>query len=116
MVADGVDNHASVAAMEWQVHVYGTAKPDLAAWCEAYDVPLTVFAWRQKHEDVGLARDALYLLRPDSYIGLADPSGAVETLEHYFDERGIRCGPLRQQPGGPAKPAAGEHVWAAAAR
>jgi hypothetical protein len=113
VVADGIDNYASLGAMEWQVHVYGAVRPDLADWCEAHDVPLTVFAWRQKHEHVGLTRNALYLLRPDSYIGLADPSCAVEALEHYFDERSIRVGLPHQQTGRPVHPAAGEHARAA---
>ncbi len=105
VVADGVDNYDSVNAMEWQVHVYGAARPELTAWCEARGVPLRVFAWCQEHEDVGLTRDALYLLRPDSYIGLADPAAAVETLEHFFDERGIRIGQPEQPYGRSERPA-----------
>ena len=113
VVADGLDNHASLAAPEWQAHVYGTARPDLSVWCEAHDVPLTVFAWRQQHDDVGLVRDAVYLLRPDGYIGLADPSAMIETLEHYFDERGIHVGPPHHQAGRPAGASTGEQIRAA---
>jgi 2-polyprenyl-6-methoxyphenol hydroxylase-like FAD-dependent oxidoreductase len=89
---DGEDNHAPLAAMRWQVHVYGTARPELVAWCAEHDVPLHVFAWRLEHGRADLARDALYLLRPDTYVALAEPSGASEAVEGYCAERGIRLG------------------------
>jgi 2-polyprenyl-6-methoxyphenol hydroxylase-like FAD-dependent oxidoreductase len=87
---DGADNFASLAAMDWQVHVYGAAGPALAAWCARQKVPLHLFAWRAEYERAGLARDALYLLRPDSYVALADTAGAPDALDRYFAERGIR--------------------------
>src|SRR5262249_31420016 len=72
--ADGVDNFAPLTAIGWQVHVYGAAMPALAAWCEQQGVPLRVFAWRAEHEAAGLVRDALYLLRPDTYVALVEAS------------------------------------------
>ena len=63
-------------ASDWQVHVYGEASADLAAWCRQHSLPLHVFAWRPEYEAAGLARDALYLLRPDTYVALAEPSGS----------------------------------------
>jgi hypothetical protein len=47
----------------------------------------------------GIIRDALYLLRPDTYIGLTDRSGSVGPLRHYLDARGIRTGSA-ERPGG----------------
>jgi len=29
-------------------------------------------------------RNALYLIRPDSYVGLANQSGSVDILQRYF--------------------------------
>src|SRR6202045_3696473 len=72
---EGADNFATLAAMDWQVHVYGSASAGLAAWCAAHHVPLHIFGWRPEYEMVGLARNALYLLRPDTYVALADGSG-----------------------------------------
>jgi hypothetical protein len=89
---EGEDNHVPLAAMRWQVHVYGTARPELAAWCAKHDVPLHVFAWRLEHGRADLARDALYLLRPDTYVALADPSGAPEVIESYCTQRGLQIG------------------------
>ncbi len=88
--ADGVDNFAPLTAIGWQVHVYGAAKPALAAWCEQHHVPLHVFEWRAEHDTAGLARDALYLLRPDTYVALAEPSGAPEALDRYFRAQSIK--------------------------
>ena len=80
----GRDNFDSLVAMRWQVHVYGRASDDVTKWCTAHDVPLHVFDWSPAHEQAGLARNALYLIRPDMYVGLADPSGSAAALENYF--------------------------------
>jgi 2-polyprenyl-6-methoxyphenol hydroxylase-like FAD-dependent oxidoreductase len=90
---DGADNFETLATMDWQVHVYGSASATLAAWCAARNVALHVFGWRSQHETAGLARDALYLLRPDSYVALADASGAPDALDRYFADQGIRLAP-----------------------
>ncbi|WP_441234487.1 FAD-dependent monooxygenase [Bradyrhizobium sp. 930_D9_N1_4] len=86
---NGQDNYASLSAITWQVHVYGTATPELQTWCDRHGIPLHAFAWQPEHAQRGLARDALYLLRPDTYIALADPQGLPATLERYFSVRGI---------------------------
>ena len=87
--SDG-DNQHSLKAMTWQVHVYGTPMPDITAWCQAHEMPLHVFAWQQHFEAIGLARDAVYLLRPDSYVAYADETARAEGLKRYFDAREIR--------------------------
>ena len=87
---EGTDNFAPLSAMIWQVHVYGAARPELAKWCADSNVKLHVFAWRPQHEAAGLARDALYLLRPDTYVALADASGAPDAVDRYCAERGLR--------------------------
>ena len=87
-----VDNYAPLAAPTWQVHVYGAARPELRAWCAAHDLPLHVFAWDSKYGQAGLAESGLYLLRPDTYIALADASGSSDALPKYFADRGIKLG------------------------
>ena len=89
VAVDGVDNYRPLSAMTWQIHVYGAAAPELTAWCQKHDMPLHAFEWRPRHGEAGLARNALYLLRPDSYVALADKSGAADAVQRYFDERGI---------------------------
>ena len=88
----GIDNFASLSAMIWQVHVYGKARADLAAWCAERQVPLHEFDWGREHEAAGLARDALYLLRPDTYVALAEISGSPLALDRYCAERKLQIG------------------------
>jgi hypothetical protein len=56
--------------------------------------PLHLFEWRPEHQSAGFERDAVYLLRPDTYVALADPSGSPTVLDRYFTDHGIRLGTL----------------------
>jgi 2-polyprenyl-6-methoxyphenol hydroxylase-like FAD-dependent oxidoreductase len=89
VAAAGSDNYAPLAAAVWQVHVYGDAVEVLRAWCDEHHVPLHVFAWRADYGKAGLCRDALYLLRPDTYVALADRGGSVDALRQYFTAHGL---------------------------
>jgi len=90
------DNFGSLAQMCWQVHIYGhvhrEASGVLAACCAQREVTLQTFPWGPTTERAGLGRNALYLLRPDTYVALADPAADPATLERYFAERAIRPG------------------------
>ena len=92
VAAGGRDNSVPLTAMTWQVHVYGTVQAELVRWCASRGVPLHVFDWGPAHEAAGIARDALYLLRPDSYVALADPSGSLQVLERYAAEHTLQLG------------------------
>jgi 2-polyprenyl-6-methoxyphenol hydroxylase-like FAD-dependent oxidoreductase len=87
---DGTDNFEKLATMDWQVHVYGDARAELTAWCATKNLPLHTFDWRSEHETAGLARDALYLVRPDGYVALADSGGAASVLDRYFEDHGVK--------------------------
>jgi 2-polyprenyl-6-methoxyphenol hydroxylase-like FAD-dependent oxidoreductase len=89
-VANGSDNFASLASLDWQVHVYGSASRELTAWCTQRNLPLHIFPWRDDHARAGLARDALYLLRPDTYVALADAGGSAAALDRYVADKGIQ--------------------------
>jgi len=84
------DNFAPLSSMQWQVHVYGEATAELAAWCHAQDVALHAFAWRKEYAAVGFARDALYLVRPDTYVALATRDSTPDALAGYLAAKGIR--------------------------
>ena len=86
----GGDNFAPLADPVWQIHVYGSVKPELATWCADRHLPLHHFDWSPEHETAGLARDAVYLVRPDTYVALADASGTADAVEHYFTQHGLR--------------------------
>jgi 2-polyprenyl-6-methoxyphenol hydroxylase-like FAD-dependent oxidoreductase len=88
-LADAEDNFASLAAMIWQVHVYGVASEALVQGCAQADLPLHVFPWRPEHGAAGLTQNALYLLRPDSYVALVDPTASPDALEQYRAARSL---------------------------
>ncbi len=89
VLVDGVDNFDPLAAPEWQIHVYGSASAELTRWCAARGLALHSFGWRAEYGKAGLARDALYLLRPDTYVALADGSGSPGTVQRYLKDHGI---------------------------
>jgi hypothetical protein len=45
----------------------------------------------------GLVRGALYLVRPDGYMALADPDGDPERLGRYFMSRAFPAAPRPQE-------------------
>jgi len=92
MTIDGAetDNFAPLRSLDWQVHVYGDAASELTSACQRARVPLHVYAWRDDMGDAGLARNAAYLIRPDGYVGLADPAARGTAALSYLDARGVR--------------------------
>jgi 2-polyprenyl-6-methoxyphenol hydroxylase-like FAD-dependent oxidoreductase len=84
---DGSDNLAPLPAIGWQVHVYGAATAQVTRWCDDHAVTLRTFAWHHSHGEAGLTRDALYLLRPDTWIAMVDPEGCAAALDTYFTSR-----------------------------
>jgi 2-polyprenyl-6-methoxyphenol hydroxylase-like FAD-dependent oxidoreductase len=84
VAVNGLDNFAGLTKTVWQAQVYGQASSEVVAYCADQRVPLQVFPWASAYERAGFAQNALYLLRPDTYVGLADGSGSVELLRSYF--------------------------------
>ena len=84
------DNFAPLRSMAWQAHVYGQASAALSRACDSSGMPLHQFSWRPSMNDVGLQRDALYLVRPDGYIGLADAGADPDQLRQYLARNGLR--------------------------
>jgi hypothetical protein len=87
--SDGLvkDNFAPLTSLDWQVHVYGNASPEIEAVCGGRKLPLHVFPWRKEMVRTGLRRNAVYLVRPDGYVALADPQGKGTALSSYLDTR-----------------------------
>jgi 2-polyprenyl-6-methoxyphenol hydroxylase-like FAD-dependent oxidoreductase len=86
----GSDNFAPLTSLEWQVHVYGSAAPDMRALCAERQLTLYEFGWQPDMERAGFQRDALYLVRPDGYVALAAPEQSASALDAYLNARGIR--------------------------
>jgi 2-polyprenyl-6-methoxyphenol hydroxylase-like FAD-dependent oxidoreductase len=92
VVTDGLDNFESLNAIAWQVHVYGEASASLSAWCADHGLALHRFAWSKACGEAGFAKNAAYLLRPDTYVALADPTGSPLAIERFLLEHGIKLG------------------------
>jgi 2-polyprenyl-6-methoxyphenol hydroxylase-like FAD-dependent oxidoreductase len=81
---------ARSAAPGWQAHVYGSARAELVTWCALHGVPLRQFDWHAGCAAAGLAQDAVYLLRPDSYVGLAAAHPTSAVLDEYLRANALR--------------------------
>jgi hypothetical protein len=85
------DNFASLASRDWQAHVYGDVAPAVQTLCAERGLALHVFPWRAAMRRAGLRRNALYLIRPDGYVGLADEAGSPRAIAQYLDAHGVRA-------------------------
>jgi 2-polyprenyl-6-methoxyphenol hydroxylase-like FAD-dependent oxidoreductase len=85
------DNFAPLVSLDWQVHVYGgEPATTLAQACAARGLALHALPWGPQARRSGLRRGAMYLVRPDGYVGMADSRTDTSKLERYLDSRGIR--------------------------
>ena len=85
--SNGGDNFSPLTSLDWQVHVYGRAAPEMHAVCAERTLPLHVFPWRREFDRAGLKRDAAYLVRPDGYVGLATRQGGATAIASYLAAR-----------------------------
>jgi hypothetical protein len=81
------DNFTPLTSLDWQVHVYGDVPRGIQAMCDDRKLPLHVFPWQPEISRTGLLRNAVYLLRPDGYVALADSGGSAEAVTTYLDAR-----------------------------
>ena len=81
------DNFAPLTSRDWQVHVYGETNAELEAACHDRKLALHVFPWNVAMHRSGLRRKAVYLVRPDGYIALADAEGSARAVVSYLEER-----------------------------
>ena len=102
---DGKSNFAALTALDWQVHVYGEATDELKRICSDRALPLHVFRWQSGMERAGLRRNAVYLLRPDGYVGLVESRSTVARVTSYLDTRRIlsRAAAVAAPPGGSSR-------------
>ncbi len=76
-------NFDALRSLRWQLHVYGVPTPELLTWSGRHDLPLHVFPSSREAAHAGLADSAIYLVRPDGYVGLALPRFNTATLDAY---------------------------------
>ncbi len=74
--------HALAGACVRQGHPRRDALVHLQMTCGCMSL-----TWTPAHAQAGLGRDALYLIRPDSYVALADPAAPQTRWTSYFATR-----------------------------
>ena len=80
----GSDNFEPLQSVDWQIHVYGEAGQALRKAAQSANLALHQFGWNERAGEAGVKRDALYLVRPDGYVALADAEQNVEKLHSYL--------------------------------
>ncbi len=90
VLGSGEDNFAPLTSLKWQVHVYGEVGRAVDEACAELRLPLHVFAWQPAMRRAGFQSGAVYLVRPDGYVALADPSADPQRLRQYFSEFAAR--------------------------
>ncbi|KAL2866011.1 cytochrome c oxidase subunit VIa [Aspergillus lucknowensis] len=90
VIVEDVDNFESLKSIAWHVHVYGEPKKDLIEWCQTNDISLHTFSWSEKYQAVGIEVNAAYLIRPDTYVAVAEPSGSPQRFQQYVEDIGLR--------------------------
>jgi 2-polyprenyl-6-methoxyphenol hydroxylase-like FAD-dependent oxidoreductase len=86
------DNYETLKHIGWQIHVYGVPRPDLISWSQNRGVPLHAYRWGSALHTSGLRENALYLIRPDTYVAVSEASQNVGALEQFLDKTGIQPG------------------------
>ncbi|MGE4253442.1 MAG: FAD-dependent monooxygenase [Parvibaculaceae bacterium] len=84
------DNFAPLSSLDWQVHVYGEGQADFAARVAAAGFALYRFAWTAAMGEVGLTRDAAYLVRPDGHVGLVTAAQDAQAFVSYVARLGLK--------------------------
>lgn len=84
------DNFAPLTGRDWQMHVYGRVRNDLAKTASGHKLCLQTYVWKDAAAAAGLMEDAAYLVRPDGYIGLILPDQDVAALNAYIAAHGLR--------------------------
>jgi hypothetical protein len=84
------DNFAPLSSLDWQLHVYGDVAAPILSVCKAAGLPLHTFPWQHAMHAVGFVRGAVYLIRPDGYVGFADRDASADYLQQYLTDRQLR--------------------------
>ncbi len=92
IMAGGQDNFASLVSMRWQVHIYGKTSVQVKSLCDKRDIEQYVFEWNGMAKNVGLKENAVYVIRPDGYVGMAEPAADVAKIAAYLDKWAIGKG------------------------
>jgi 2-polyprenyl-6-methoxyphenol hydroxylase-like FAD-dependent oxidoreductase len=86
----GFDNYEALKRVDWQVHVYGDTQDALRRWCDEHGIQLHAYRWDDTMGGAGLKKDAVYLIRPDSYVAFASAGQDTAGIDEFLYKVGIR--------------------------
>ncbi|MDP9042451.1 MAG: FAD-dependent monooxygenase [Bacteroidota bacterium] len=79
-------NFEWLTSKHWQVHCYGSISSDLINIFNSRKIPFYIFPWTRETKNAGYLENAIYVIRPDGYVGLADPTGDVVKISAYINK------------------------------
>lgn len=84
------DNFGGLDPRTWHVEVHGDVRPEIHDWCAVNGAPLHAYRWSRAAKAAGVQEDAVYLLRPDGYVALAQVTGSARALDRFFASRKLK--------------------------
>ena len=81
------DSFAPLGERRWQAFVYGDAPAslgDVRAVCARRGIAVHVSPWRSEAEAARIEKGALYLVRPDGYVGFAEGRLHPDAVDDYL--------------------------------
>ncbi|OAP34553.1 hypothetical protein AU381_24835 [Sinorhizobium glycinis] len=90
------DNHASLATLDWQVHVYGEIEPEFRVASSLAGIPLHHFDWSTAAARAGLVRNTVYLVRPDGHVAIVAGQDAT-VFERFIETFAIKPRPIEHR-------------------
>ena len=79
-----LNNFSTLNTLDWQLHTYGETISGLRDYCSEIGLKFVNFPTRDETVGATLSHLALYLIRPDGYVGLALLRQDVAALKEYI--------------------------------
>ncbi len=76
-------NFEPLGNKNWQIHCYGMLSDKLHDFFSDKKIPVYIFEWTATAKKAGYLENAIYAVRPDGYVGLADEQADFERLSNY---------------------------------
>ena len=82
------DNYETLNSMTWHIQIYGETNSNFNSVANFRGFKIFEYQWTKEAEELGFARDAFYLIRPDGHIALCDlrqNTGVLKTFLNDWD-------------------------------
>jgi len=80
------DNFATLSSLDWQIHTYGVASPEITETAKRFGLSLVELSDSEGAEEAGFEADAFYLVRPDGYIALVERQDNSAALSEFWTQ------------------------------